>query len=803
MTIKHPDTYKNTKLYSRLVQMNDAEMISKVDKLIQNVEPRLLLTGREAFDNFTLHDAKHSLNLLGIAGDIIADDTLKSLSSVEIGIMIYSFYLHDLGMALSYADSKRIYESDDFINFLDSHPEYSGEIGRLKKKNEQEGNKVIVDKTISDLYHAALTEYIRPNHATEGRYNAVFDEIEKNFKDAFEYKGVSFKDQIMLICKSHNEKTYSLMDADNGTKLYDPETYVSGCVLNMQFCAAVLRLADILDFDNERVPKSLFSAIGLTDKKMPGYKISLDEWQKQMAVHTINIESDALTFSATCTSPSIEHALRQMCDGIEKEIRDTLNVLNDNKSQIANNYKLSLPLVVTPKIKSSGYVYRDYSIKLNERAIIQLLMGDNLYSKPQVAIRELLQNAIDACRVRKTFESSYTPLIKVDKYCDEEGSVWVRVADNGIGMDNYVLSKYFFEIGKSYYNSVDFKSTAIKYGCKDFMPISKFGIGFLSVFMIGELVRVTTQNKLSKYNDNKLRTLLVDGTNSLAIVKESAGNQQGTTIEVKLKKEFAEETHLRSLFGYIKETFIRPEIPLLLDFNGDLIEIKEEEFLQQNKSYVASLSSYGIIPVELDFSKYSSFLRGKAFFYFFKTDSGQLSYVDEKGICVWGNDPLKLAQLFKNKDHCNLVTVNGISMRLKKIGSLFNYKRKIMSYVVDIDIPGNENVVYDVSRQNIIGKGLNYVREEIIRCTKLHLETTGYYAQLTKDTIDRFKKAEFKFKSHDPLNKELLLVVEKVCPEGTFGLSAPFIKDIANKLELDTDEVKPYLHAILQKRKKD
>lgn len=58
----------------------------------------------------------------------------------------------------------------------------------------------------------------------------------------------------------------------------------------------------------------------------------------------------------------------------------------------------------------------------------------------------------------------------------------VRCRDDGIGMDEYVLGNYFSVLGKSYYNSSDFKNKGI-----DMPPISKFGIGILSCRSDGNL----------------------------------------------------------------------------------------------------------------------------------------------------------------------------------------------------------------------------------------------------------------------------------------------------------------------------
>ena len=60
--------------------------------------------------------------------------------------------------------------------------------------------------------------------------------------------------------------------------------------------------------------------------------------------------------------------------------------------------------------------------------------------------------------------------------------------DNGIGMNLEVLQKYFLNIGSSYYRSKEFqkvRNSLINKGV-DFDPVSRFGIGILSYFMISD-----------------------------------------------------------------------------------------------------------------------------------------------------------------------------------------------------------------------------------------------------------------------------------------------------------------------------
>lgn len=796
--MKHINELEEFDLYKQLIKLGDDDAISNVNKMVKVVSPYLELVGREAYGDFTPHTSVHSKNLMKYADMIIPQKTMKSLSSVEIMVLIYSFYLHDIGMALSYNDCVNIYNSDEFRIYLESHSEYADRIRDIEKREKSDTIQPDLDLLKKFVYQSALTDYLRPKHADIHRYKEVTSLLLKDDPSLFTYNDTSLLDELILICHSHNSSAIVLSEKINGEKRFDPEGLLCNEKFNMQFCAAVLRICDYLDFDRERAPKSLYNAIGIEDKQMPKFKVSVREWQKQMGIHSIKIENECIRVVANCQNPNIEHAIRTLCKDLEREIRDTLHELEDNKTEIVEKYRLNLPIIVSPKIKSENYVYKDYSIKLNDNAIIKLLMGDNLYDSPKVAARELLQNAIDACLVRKR-QVEYTPQINVS-FKDVDGSTWLVVQDNGIGMDEYVLSNYFLKVGNSYYSSSEFKSISIEKGFQDFKPISRFGIGFLSVFMIGDVVKVQTRNEYSKYN-TKGKVLYVDNSGSLAIVQEDDSISQGTIVEVKLKKEFATEDYIRKIIGGVKEIFIRPAVPIDIEYRDQKYHIEDRGFLKLKETIIDQLDAARITPVQIDFSKSSSIMSGFAYFFLFEDEKGELSYYDASGKYVWDKDILKKEMLFSNVDNMNQVTISGIKMQMSKLGSMFNYKKKIMPYAIDINVISDAPIVFDVSRQKVIGKGINYIRDEILRIIFEQLENNALYKKFTDETRRRLSISKFRYEERKALDDTYLHIVEENCPEGKFTVTNRLIKDIAKAMEVDPDNISQYVYAIANRRK--
>ena len=143
------------------------------------------------------------------------------------------------------------------------------------------------------------------------------------------------------------------------------------------------------------------------------------------------------------------------------------------------------------EILADGYEPIDYKFAVDGSAALQLFMGNTLYSDKRVFLRELVQNAVDACHLRSLIEPDYTPTI--DVHLNETEDI-IAIKDNGIGMDRYWLEKYFLNIGISFYRSGELGDIFGSSGLQmDF--ISNFGIGFLSTFLVARRIIVRTRKQ--------------------------------------------------------------------------------------------------------------------------------------------------------------------------------------------------------------------------------------------------------------------------------------------------------------------
>jgi hypothetical protein len=158
--------------------------------------------------------------------------------------------------------------------------------------------------------------------------------------------------------------------------------------------------------------------------------------------------------------------------------------------------------------------------------LIDLLVGRNLYSNPNVAMRELLQNAEDACYLQSLAEPSFAPeiVVRYSSYAN-----WVEIEDNGLGMDREIFEESFATIGASKTTSPKLQAL-ISMAADGNRPIGQFGIGVLSCFGVADSVEVRTR---------------ADGTAPLSVAipdrhrpfEESQDHRdtRGTTLRLRLK----------------------------------------------------------------------------------------------------------------------------------------------------------------------------------------------------------------------------------------------------------------------------
>ncbi len=126
-----------------------------------------------------------------------------------------------------------------------------------------------------------------------------------------------------------------------------------------------------------------------------------------------------------------------------------------------------------------------HRFQINLRGIIDLL-SNHLYSRPEIFIRELLQNAVDAITARQQREPNHSGEITLAVTSPRGKPPTLEVTDNGIGLTEDEIHRFLATIGETSKRDAEGRRTG------DFL--GQFGIGLLSCFVVSNEIVVVTRS---------------------------------------------------------------------------------------------------------------------------------------------------------------------------------------------------------------------------------------------------------------------------------------------------------------------
>jgi hypothetical protein len=561
--------WASTKLWKLVKERVDSD--HPVHRTIVACMPKieaLLRKASTAPNNFTLHDDEHGFRVAQRMDDLVPSDVMGRMSPLEIALLILSAYLHDIGM-------------NPAQELVDRHHRYliSAE-ARLLTSDEIEALQSWLD-----VEHDALEPPVCSSKPTSSelelaqeltayycreRHNDWSEEwIRANLTSAEPGLYSGWIDDLVLVCRSHHEGLSELRARKFDVRIVNAQP------LNLRYLAAVLRTADVLEFDPERTPEIILKHRGIAKK-------SWLYWRKDHFIHAqIDRTSYKMILTARTKDARTHKAVLETADAVDQELLACAALQNEgayNSGIILEKdryYEWPWSSKLTRDIEeaSDSFVFIDGSFRPDSQRLLRLFGGRELYGTPLAAVRELLQNAFDAVREQVACERLQKSDPSDEQWVDRLGAVHqvslelmeidgdcrLICTDDGVGMTRGIIQAALLVSGARPPQTLHaLERNCQKYGFSTGRT-GQFGIGALSYFMLARRIVIETRrsDQAGGDPDNTGWVFQTDGINEFGELRRTRNLRSGTKVTLYLRPEVvgtlsAFRTNLLDYLGVVR-----------------------------------------------------------------------------------------------------------------------------------------------------------------------------------------------------------------------------------------------------------
>ena len=513
-------------------------------ELAKDYIPQVLEVISHTFPHYSMHNSMHSENILNNIIRIVGQDTIDKLSVVDLWLLLSAAYFHDCGMFVTAEDKTTILEEQSaFVRYIEEKQEDMtspmreyADLLEIKDEKIYYKNELLTAKSY-DSVKFLLADFIRSQHAERSA-----EKISQS--SSLHLPGSPIPERIIRIlekiCQAHTQTHAEVMQL--------PFSESSGCGTedcHPLYVACLLRLGDLLDIDSNRVSEVLLSTLNHIPADSSLYNDS------NRSITHLRIDRSIVEITAVCENYAVADITNRWFQWLNEEL--IFQMKNWHRIVPDNSYGY-LPTVGELNVELKGFDTFDGknrpNFDIDTAKAIELLQGTGLYKEPSQCIRELLQNSADATYLRIYLENpaiedfdSFKKLCKsypIDitlkkKNTDEQYVYWeVILEDHGLGMSKEDL-QYLSKTGSSSKNRA--KKKIVDSMPAWMRPSGTFGIGFQSVFLITEQVKIRTR-KLNREDSFNVTLNNPAGQDSGSILFQTVRDERtpfGTTLSFDLK----------------------------------------------------------------------------------------------------------------------------------------------------------------------------------------------------------------------------------------------------------------------------
>ena len=513
---------------------------SKITRLVTSLESFRGKVGHltskitAVLPQLTIHDITHLDALWEVANTIVGDDF--PLNPLEAYIFGGAVLLHDAALCFeAYSGGQQGLRNT--VVWRDAYARLSG-----------------LNRNAQDVYQEADFETLRHLHASQAGKLAV------------EPWRSESNDPVYLIEDSELRESYGHLigeiaashhwDIDIVAQTFStprpPASFLlPGWIVDPLKIACMLRVADAGHLDGRRAPSFLLKVLHLNS-------ISKTHWEAQNRLGRVMVDPDDPTeLIIASTGPFSQNeatAWWVAFDAIalfDKEIRDCNAVLarggfrrNFPRQGVAGAGKVK---ELTKHVRTSNWEPTDTKVHVSDVAsLIQRLGGAELYGmqdRLQIVLREVIQNALDAIIARQEYtQESFDKriIVRLSEQVQGRGFV-LQIDDDGVGMSQKTLAEDLMDFGKSFWSSARASQEFPGIHASGYDPVGRFGIGFFSVFMIADRVKVFSR----RFDEGLDSVRCLSFENGLSLRPtlskqrpEAFGMDLSTRVEIEFRKNF-------------------------------------------------------------------------------------------------------------------------------------------------------------------------------------------------------------------------------------------------------------------------
>jgi molecular chaperone HtpG len=514
------------------------------------------------FPEYTDHGPKHIQEVFETAESLITESAWKILNSKDVAVLILGIILHDCAMHLS---------EDGFVSLIsdDSRPL----------------NESFRDQPWPRLWNDFMAESRRFD---DRKLNALFDDMEPVRVPPLDPLMMTKRDRLLIgefLRRHHPRLAHEIAlvgvpgPPDRGLSLGDIPSDVrelSGLVarshgldlrvsvdylndkgkwgarrtvgVHVTYLMVLVRIADYLQIHSTRAPKEVLQVRSLRSP------VSRGEWRAHEDIIDIHQETDdpeAIWVEAKPKDVKTYLKLKYLVSDIQREMDESWAVLGEvygpkddlrgfgiRLRRIRSNIQDNAAFA-----RTVNYVPRHAALQTAGVDLLKLLVTPLYGDRPEVGVRELLQNAVDArlelldylakdSQVPQPDLQEQNADVVIALTWKEDGPKWLSVSDRGIGMTVDTVLNYFLKAGASFRFSHTWRRQhEDEQGRPRVLRSGRFGIGILAGFLLGNEIHVSTRHVTARPDEGvSFVCRLEDDTVQL----DRTTRPVGTTVSIQL-----------------------------------------------------------------------------------------------------------------------------------------------------------------------------------------------------------------------------------------------------------------------------